>query len=97
MRSGPALLRLISLVALGALAIAAIPRARASTNLFKFYIGGSVKLTGLRAGTFHRSDSAWQLAAGIRALEVPGAEVNSLSDLDHPAAPAARPMTNAGS
>ena len=90
MKTGPVVLRAICMLALGTAAIAAIPRACAATNLFKFYLGGSVghsdlraddgalfsKLTGLGAGTFYRSDSAWQLTAGIRALEVLGAEVD---------------------
>jgi opacity protein-like surface antigen len=90
MKSGPVLLRMLFLLALTAAGVAAGPRACAATNLLKFYVGGGVGRAQLRArypglvaiptgsgpGSFARRDTAWQLTAGIRALEVLGAEVD---------------------
>lgn len=81
--------RLCSMV-LAAFAIAAVgppPCARAATNVLKGYVGGSVGHANLRAadsslfaspgsGSFELGQTAFQLTAGIRALEVLGAEVD---------------------
>jgi opacity protein-like surface antigen len=66
----------------------AVP-AHASTNLLKGYIGASVGYASLRAkdsnlfasspnslGSFDRSDAAYQIIAGVRALDLLGAEID---------------------
>lgn len=82
--------RVLCLFALITAAVVSAPRAQAATNLLKGYIGASFGHANLRArdaglfsgvpgaqvGSFESSHSAYQLSAGIRGLEVLGAEVD---------------------
>lgn len=91
MKNAPRSLRPLSLVLLFALTLLANPRARAATNLFNLYIGGSYGHADIRAqdrnlvaaapvpgslGPFDLGHSAYQLTAGVRGLELLGAEVD---------------------
>lgn len=90
MKSAPSLLRVLSLAMLGVTALAAVPRARASSNLLDFYVGAGYghahlrasvpglisSLPGSRLGSFDLGHSAYQFTAGIRGLELLGAEVD---------------------
>jgi opacity protein-like surface antigen len=90
MQGNSHVLRLVWLLALIAGEMGAPKLGCASTNLLNFYIGGDVghgelrakyaglvaTPTGVGTGTFDRRDFAWQLAAGVRGLEVLGAEID---------------------
>jgi Outer membrane protein beta-barrel domain len=82
--------RLLCLLTLAGVAIAPAPRAHAATNLLKGYIGASFGHANIRAkdtdliaaipgsqlGSFEIGHSAYQISAGIRGLEVLGAEID---------------------
>jgi opacity protein-like surface antigen len=89
MKNGSSLPLLTSLVALLATAMAVIPPARASNRFLSVYIGGaygharlaakdigllSSDLPGSQLGGFDASHSAYQIIAGIRGLDLLGAE-----------------------
>lgn len=87
MKNGPSFLCRISMLAL--LTIAMMPPARAANSLLSIYIGGayghanlaardtglmSVDLPGSQLGSFDVGHSAYQIIAGIRGLDLLGAE-----------------------
>src|SRR5579883_630090 len=90
MNDNPSRYRPILAITLIAGALLFVPRAHAATNLLKGYIGASFGHANLRArdtglisavpgsrlGSFDVGHSAFQLAAGVRALEFLGAEVD---------------------
>jgi hypothetical protein len=82
-------IRLTAAVLAAAIALTAIPQARA-TNLFNLYVGAAYARSNLRAkdsipfpfggagplNGFERSDSGYQFSLGARGLELLGAEVD---------------------
>lgn len=84
------LIRLAPLLAIITLSMAAAPSADASSKLFSLYVGGAYghaelraqdaglisAVPGSRLGSFERGGTAYQLIAGIRGLDLLGAEID---------------------
>lgn len=92
MKNASMSLRLLSLLTLIVLTMVSATRAHASTNLLNVYVGASyghaniraddtnllsiVGIPGARLGSLDFGHSAYQIAAGVRGLDVLGAEVD---------------------